>query len=93
MYTDWERLIRFKTEEGHTFYGQPESTGDTQDLQSEVKQGNVTARIISAPNGIFGTDVSVTPQTVKVKELLPPLSRNDVPIIRCIGLNYKKHSE
>ena len=34
----------------------------------------------------------VSDEVVSVKRLLGPLARDDVPILRCVGLNYAKHS-
>ena len=35
----------------------------------------------------------VTDEVVTVKNLLSPLAPNEVPILRCVGLNYVKHSK
>jgi hypothetical protein len=34
----------------------------------------------------------ITEEVVTVKQLLGPLAQADVPILRCVGLNYAKHS-
>ncbi|OGM40863.1 Fumarylacetoacetate hydrolase domain-containing protein 2 [Aspergillus bombycis] len=40
---------------------------------------------------IFGQH-QVTDQVAEVKTLLAPLSRKDVPTVRCLGLNYEQHA-
>jgi len=47
---------------------------------------------------LSGTDLydttgatKITDEVVTVQELLGPLTQEDVPIIRCVGLNYAKH--
>lgn len=85
----WNRLIRFESK-GSTYYGEPDST--EADLQAQVAKGGVKATVIDAPNGIFGAGAKKTDKVLPVEKLLCPLSRADVPSIRCIGLNYKKHS-
>lgn len=90
--TPWNRLIRFATG-GKTHYGEPIDVGALEDLQKAVASGSVRAKVIAAPSGIFGPDVVVTEEILPVEKLLCPLDRRDVPAIRCIGLNYRKHSE
>ena len=41
---------------------------------------------------IFTGKTKVTDEIATVKELLGPLAQEDVPILRCVGLNYAKHS-
>jgi 2-keto-4-pentenoate hydratase/2-oxohepta-3-ene-1,7-dioic acid hydratase in catechol pathway len=50
------------------------------------------AKVI-AGDDIYSTTGSckVTDEVVTVKTLLGPLSQSDVPILRCVGLNYAKH--
>lgn len=53
---------------------------ETGKLKVEILQG-------SSP-----LDATPTGQIEEVGKLLGPLTSKDVPIIRCIGLNYKSHS-
>lgn len=85
----WSRLIRF-TSGGQTHYGEP--TEYPEDFQKAVAAGQIQAKVISAPNGIFGPGVKVTDEVLPVEKLLCPIDRRDCPSIKCIGLNYKKHS-
>ncbi|CAG8661369.1 2845_t:CDS:2, partial [Scutellospora calospora] len=42
---------------------------------------------------VFKDTAKVTNEVVHVKKLLAPLDKSQVPIIRCIGLNYKEHAK
>jgi hypothetical protein len=93
----WSHLIRFQSN-GETHYGDavfPEGSDPT-DVASIAEAGRLQARIIGGdgnPISISDPAVKVTDKTVPVQKLLSPLTREQVPIIRCIGLNYMKHSE
>jgi hypothetical protein len=41
---------------------------------------------------ILSPDARVTGRVLTVKKLLAPLSREDVKIVRCLGLNYADHA-
>ncbi|KAL7004237.1 hypothetical protein EMMF5_006243 [Cystobasidiomycetes sp. EMM_F5] len=88
----WDRLIRFESG-SRTLYGQPVfSTSTTaSNFHEAARAGRLEAQVLNAPNGIFGPGLEVSSETVKVDKLLCPLDRRDVPSIRCIVLNYKKH--
>ncbi|KAG4431205.1 hypothetical protein IFR05_013312 [Cadophora sp. M221] len=83
----WDRLIRFIGEDGLSHYGEPQiSFAD--DLQSLLAEGKLIAR------EIVGQDIftaSPTDNLLKVKRLTGPLSFWEVPIFRCVGLNYGEH--
>ncbi|KAF2429541.1 hypothetical protein EJ08DRAFT_274788 [Tothia fuscella] len=89
----WQKLIRFEDEAGQIHFGEPVSTSENHDIG--VSSSDLQARIIEFANNadIFDstghTEIAETP--VKVKKLLGPLTKAEVPIIRCIGLNYAKH--
>lgn len=89
----WDRLIRFVATDGRTLRGEPILPSPDFDLGTVTEQTGLKARIIE------GSDIyddsgktRVTEQIVQVKELLGPLSQDDVDILRCVGLNYAKHS-
>ncbi|KAF8252465.1 hypothetical protein K440DRAFT_687235, partial [Wilcoxina mikolae CBS 423.85] len=48
------------------------------------------ARIIEGDD-VFSDTAKVTEKVVEVETLLGPLSEEQVPIVRCMGLNYMKH--
>jgi hypothetical protein len=84
----WSRLVRFESE-GKTYYGEPEIESD-QDLPTLLKEGKLYAKAFTE-NSVF--DVSTVSSThTKVSKLLAILEPEDVPIIKCVGLNYIKHS-
>ena len=84
----WSRLIRFVDEKGQLRLG--DAVADSaQELTSLLEAGSLTA------NELIGTDLFDAKSTGKVylvKKLLGPLTPQDVPIVRCVGLNYAKHS-
>lgn len=90
----WNRLIRFLATDGSILRGEPILPTANFDL------GNTTAETKLQAKVIVGTDIydatgktKVTDEIVTVKELLGPLAQEDVPILRCVGLNYAKHSK
>ena len=89
MSSKWTHLIRFiAQEDGQIHLGQvdPKTYPDLGILTVEKKT-------IEA-NLIIGTifDGTVTDKTMTVSQLLPPISIDEVPIIRCLGLNYRDHA-
>ena len=89
MSSKWTHLIRFiAQEDGQIHLGQvdPKTYPDLGILTVEKKT-------IKA-NLIIGTifDGTVIDKTMTVSQLLPPISIEEVPIIRCLGLNYRDHA-
>ncbi|TLD31503.1 hypothetical protein PspLS_03021 [Pyricularia sp. CBS 133598] len=88
MAPSWTRLIRFIAEEdGLTHLG--EVVGDADVGLAHHAGQKVQAKLItgSAFDGV------VTDKTLTVARLLCPLDRSEVPIIRCLGLNYHDHAK
>ncbi|KAF3929984.1 hypothetical protein AA313_de0208304 [Arthrobotrys entomopaga] len=85
----WKNLIRFIAEEdGQEHLGDVDQT-QYPDVGVSIHDGQkVTARVVNGT--IF--DGTVTDQTLTVDRLLSPISISDVPIIRCLGLNYRDHA-
>ncbi|KAK7919937.1 hypothetical protein PG985_007959 [Apiospora marii] len=83
----WSRLIRFVGDDDQVHYGEPKITAAA-DLQSLLEKGELFATEVSGSGPFEG---SPTGKELKVKSLLGPLTPADVPIVRCIGLNYIKH--
>ncbi|KAJ9647508.1 hypothetical protein H2204_000137 [Knufia peltigerae] len=83
----WQRLIKFQDPQGKVHYGEP--IIDTADeLAEKLALGTLEA------NQLTGDSIpDLRPSGIKsvVAELMGPLSPDDVPIIKCIGLNYIKH--
>ncbi|KAF3183587.1 hypothetical protein EYR41_005821 [Orbilia oligospora] len=86
----WKNLIRFIAEED----GQ-EHLGDIDrsqypDVGLAIHDGkSVTARVVNG--SVF--DGIVTDKVLTVSRLLCPLPTSVVPIIRCLGLNYRDHAK
>lgn len=85
----WERLIRFQDESGQQRFGEP-VIKDADELESLLGKGELFA------NEFKGSDpftLEATGQKTKVVKLLGILEPTDVPIVKCVGLNYMKHSK
>jgi hypothetical protein len=93
MKVAWERLIRFEATDGRTLFGEPLLPSPDFDLGDTTEETGLKARVVEGD--IYDTTgvTKVTEEVVAVKKLLGPLSPSDVPILRCVGLNYAKHSE
>lgn len=92
MSVAWERLIRFVAEDGRIVRGEPILPDAAFDLGTTTEGTRLQARIINGDD-IYDTTgkTLVTDEVVTVKKLLGPLAQADVPILRCVGLNYQKH--
>lgn len=90
----WTRLIRFRAANGSIYNGEPivPSDSKTTDVAELYNAGSLKAKVISGDD-VFADSAKVTDQVEEVKELLGPLTPEQVPIIRCVGLNYMKHSK
>lgn len=88
MKVPWQRLIRFEAGEGRVLLGEPIISEDF-DLGNFKEGDELTAKVIDGTS--IYDDCKVTDEVVKVKKLLGPLVPSDVPILRCVGLNYAKH--
>ncbi len=93
MKVAWERLIRFVATDGRTLFGQPILPTPDFDLGETTEETQLKANVIQGE--IYDTTgaTKVTDEVVTVKKLLGPLAPSDVPILRCVGLNYAKHSK
>lgn len=87
----WNRLIRFVAADGKTYSGEPVINNAEVTVDQLLAQGTLEAKVITGD--VLSDDATVTDQVVKVVSLLAPLSKEQVPIIKCVGLNYKAHSK
>ena len=94
MRVAWKRLIRFEATDGRILYGEPILPSEEYDLGLVNVDDNLTAKIIKGQD-IFSEagDTHVSDEITGVKKVLGPLTAAEVPILRCVGLNYAKHSE
>jgi hypothetical protein len=93
MSPNWNRLIRFIATDGRELRGQPILPTPDFDVGTTSESTGLKAHVIVVANGdIFSPETKVTDEEVTVKTLLGPVTQAEVPIIRCIGLNFIKHS-
>jgi hypothetical protein len=89
----WDRLVRYVPEgaaEGTVRYGDPILADSEVDMLSQLAdEGKLRVKVLQ---GASPLDAKPTGKIDTVKKLLGPLESANVPIIRCIGLNYKTHS-
>ncbi|KAH7141727.1 hypothetical protein EDB81DRAFT_691224 [Dactylonectria macrodidyma] len=92
MKVAWERLIRFVATDGRVLRGEPILPSPDFDLGDTTASTQLLARVVQADD-LYDTAgrTKVTDEIVTVKRLLGPLTSSDVPVIRCIGLNYAAH--
>ncbi|KAH6667416.1 hypothetical protein B0J14DRAFT_518715 [Halenospora varia] len=88
----WERLIRFVATDGRILRGEPILPSPDFDLGSTTEETKLRAKVIVGDD-LYDTtgSTTVSAEVVMVKHLLGPLAKADVPILRCVGLNYAKH--
>ena len=93
MKVAWQRLIRFVATDGRILRGEPILPSPSFDLGDTTEETGLKARVIVGDDIYNETGATrVTDEVVTVKTLLGPLASTDVPIIRCVGLNYATHS-
>jgi 2-keto-4-pentenoate hydratase/2-oxohepta-3-ene-1,7-dioic acid hydratase in catechol pathway len=85
----WDRLVRYvSASDGTVKYGQPILESPDVDVAALAKEGKLEVHVAEGDNPLAARPGS---QKDQVKSLLGPFRVEDVPIIRCIGLNYKTH--
>ncbi|KAH7119960.1 fumarylacetoacetate hydrolase family protein-like protein [Dendryphion nanum] len=88
----WKRLIRFEATDGRILRGEPILPSPDFDVGTTTEQTGLRAKVIDVANAdIFDAATKVTDEEATVKKLLGPVTTDEVPIIRCIGLNFIKH--
>lgn len=89
----WTRLIRFIASDGRTLRGEPILPSEDYDIGNATEADGLKAKVIIGED-IFDTtgQTFVTNEVVGVKKVLGPLAASEIPILRCVGLNYAKHS-
>lgn len=84
----WSRFIRFVDDKGQTRFGEPDIS-DVTELVQLASDGKLYATELLGDDPFSLTAGS---KRLHVKELLGILTPSDVPVVRCVGLNYMKHS-
>ncbi|CZR61786.1 related to bifunctional 4-hydroxyphenylacetate degradation enzyme [Phialocephala subalpina] len=83
----WSRLIRFINDDDKTLFGEP-CIQDALELDTKLDQGQLYAIELEGHDPF---DLLATGHKVHVKRLVGVLVPADIPIVKCIGLNYMKH--
>ncbi|KAB5580890.1 hypothetical protein GE09DRAFT_949024 [Coniochaeta sp. 2T2.1] len=81
------RLIRFEDAAGNIQFGEPNITS-AELLEKHAAQGTLEATVFEGAS-IFSLVRSS--EVVQVSKILSLLAPEDVPIVKCVGLNYIKH--
>jgi hypothetical protein len=84
----WARLIRFVDDKGNETFGEPLVAGED-DFAEKLASNTLEAIEYKGSSPLSALTKG---EKVNVKELRDLLQPKDVPIIRCIGLNYQAHS-
>lgn len=94
MSLPWKRLIRFIATDGRLLRGEPILPNPTTDLGFITASDKLQARVLEGED-IYDTTgkTHLTEEVVTVQTILGPLAQTEVPILRCVGLNYAKHSK
>jgi hypothetical protein len=85
----WQRLIKFIDPQGQTRYGDP-IIDNADELAAKLESKTLKAKVLEGSSIL---DLQLTGSEADVAELVGPLTPADVPIVKCIGLNYMKHSK
>jgi hypothetical protein len=85
----WQRLIRFVDDNGNETFGEPLVSSESE-LESKLASNDLYATEYRGQSPVGELEKG---EKVHVKSLSSLLKPADVPIIRCIGLNYIKHSK
>ncbi|KAJ9502333.1 hypothetical protein H2202_002398 [Exophiala xenobiotica] len=92
MKVPWTRLIRFTTADGRVLRGEPILPSEDFDLGKVTEADQLKAKVIVGEDPFDTTGKTiVSDEVATVKKLLGPLAKEEVPILRCVGLNYAKH--
>jgi hypothetical protein len=85
----WNRLIRFVNDSGNETFGDPEIQND-KDFADRLAKNDLWAIEYKGQSPVSQLTQG---ERIHVKAVRELLRSSDVPIIRCIGLNYIKHSK
>jgi hypothetical protein len=87
----WDRLVRYVPKGGTEIrYGEPIlQSGHLGEIAELARNGQLHVTVLKGDDPL---EARPTEETEIVGTLLGPLKPRNVPIVRCIGLNYKTHS-
>lgn len=88
---NWTHLVHFESD-GKEYYGDLKlfPGGTVNDVWRMEKSQMMEADVVEGDPLTNGT---LSGKRVRVDKVLPILSSSKVPFVRCIGLNYTKHSK
>ncbi|CAG8972996.1 hypothetical protein HYALB_00007843 [Hymenoscyphus albidus] len=86
----WGRLVRFIATDNAQYCGEPVDPEIDVGLAILAKQ-EVLVKVLDTKSAL-DIPASFTGEVKTIKELLSPVSAQEVGTIRCIGLNYKDHA-
>ncbi|TVY56438.1 Fumarylacetoacetate hydrolase domain-containing protein 2 [Lachnellula cervina] len=86
----WTHLVRFIAEEDSQIHFGNVDASKYPDVGLSLFKGEKVAANLINGSAFSGT---VTEKVLHIKQLLSPLAASDVPIIRCMGLNYRDHAK
>jgi hypothetical protein len=76
---------------GHIKYGEPIiGEADVDNIAELARLGYLEVRVLEGSDALSAKPTGLREN---VGKLFGPLAASEVPIVRCIGLNYKTHSE
>lgn len=91
--SSWSRLVRFIAEEdGKTYQGEPQLPSDVDSKTFDIGKSYAGLKVKLLSGDLYGQN-SITNETRTIRNLLSPVSKEQINLFRCVGLNYVKHSE
>lgn len=86
--------MRFESTDSRILYGEPILPQPDFDLGLVTEADKLQVKVLSGSD-IFDTTgtTKITDEVVTLRKLLGPLVGSEVPAVRCVGLNYAKHSK
>jgi len=87
--TAWTHFVRFIAEEDHQIHFGNVDASKYPDVGLSTFKGEKVAVNLVTGSVFSGT---VTDKVLHIERLLSPLDAKEVPIIRCLGLNYRDHA-
>ena len=82
--------MRYTSHEGKVRFGEPQIQDSKADIVKLAEDGELFVEVLEGDHPL---KLQRTGTSDRVARLLGPLAVEDVPFIRCIGLNYKTHSK
>lgn len=89
----WNRLVRYvSAKDGIIRFGEPILASDDADIDQLASEGSLRVKVFEGATPLTARP-SPHAEEEQVGTLLGPLAPEHVPILRCVGLNYRTHSE